>query len=408
MGNALLVDEQQMDTEVFTSLTPEPDIDIRREVSPGTRRFGLWLLTAAYRLVRVIASAAEWLFGLVALVLGLSMLAALPILQFTSLGYLLESSARVARTGRLRDGFIGVRKAARVGGVAAAIWLSLVPAWLVSSYAHSAELIDPGGRVARNWQLALVVATLVSLLHIAASCARGGRFRHFVWPFGHPFWLYRQLRNGVLYREARDSLWAFVAGLRMPYYFRLGLVGFLGTLAWLIVPAILIGATQKFPLLGLLGALLLAFIVPFLPFLQVRYAVEGQVSALFSRRAIRDRFRRAPWAFAFSLLVLLVAAIPLYLLKLEMIPREAAWLPSLVFVVFLAPARLLTGWAYARSERRDRPRHWIFRVLGRIAIIPTAALYVLIVFLAQYTSWGGVSSLYEQHAFLLPVPFLNM
>jgi cytochrome bd-type quinol oxidase subunit 1 len=137
-------------------------------------------------------------------------------------------------------------------------------------------------------------------------------------------------------------------------------------------------------------------------------AVEGRVSALFSRRAIRDRFRRAPWAFAFSLLVLLVAAISLYLLKIEMIPREAAWLPSLVFVIFLGPARFLTGWAYARSGRRDRPRHWIFRVLGRLAIVPAAALYVLIVFLAQYTSWGGVSSLYEQHAFLLPVPFLNM
>ena len=90
-----------------------------------------------------------------------------------------------------------------------------------------------------------------------------------------------------------------------------------------------------------------------------------------------------------------------------MIPREAAWLPSLVFVIFLAPARLLTGWAYARSGRRDRPRHWIFRVLGRVAII-AAAFYVLVVFIAQYTSWGGAASLYEQHAFLLPVPFLNM
>ena len=34
--------------------------------------------------------------------------------------------------------------------------------------------------------------------------------------------------------------------------------------------------------------------------------------------------------------------------------------------------------------------------------------YVLIVFLAQYTSWGGAASLYEQHAFLLPVPFVQM
>jgi hypothetical protein len=396
MGNATLVDEQRGETEI------ESESD---RVWP---RRGLRLWRLVRRAAIEVASAAEWLFGLVALVLGLSMLAALPLLQFASLGYFLESSARVARSGRLRDGFIGVRRAAKVGGIAAAIWLSLVPAWLVGSYAHSAQLIDPGGPTARNWRVALVVVTVASLLHIAASCARGGRIRHFAWPLGHPFWLHRQLRDGVLYVEARDDLWAFVAGLRMPYYFRVGLVGFLGTLAWLIVPAILIGATQRFPLLGVLGALLLAFVVPFLPFLQVRYTVEGRVSALFSRKAIRDRFRRAPWAFACSLLVLLVAAIPLYLLKLEMIPREAAWLPSLVFVIFLAPARLLTGWAYARSERRDRPRHWIFRVLGRLAIIPTAALYVLVVFLAQYTSWGGVSSLYEQHAFLLPVPFLNM
>jgi hypothetical protein len=152
--------------------------------------------------------------------------------------------------------------------------------------------------------------------------------------------------------------------------------------------------------------LILALVVPFLPFLQVRYAVEGRASALFSRRAIRERYRRAPWAFAFTLVVLILAAIPLYLLKIEMVPREAAWLPSLVFVVFLAPARLLTGWAYARSGRRDRPSHGFFRILGRLAIIPAAGFYVLVVFLAQYTSWGGVAALYEQHAFLLPVPFL--
>jgi hypothetical protein len=54
------------------------------------------------------------------------------------------------------------------------------------------------------------------------------------------------------------------------------------------------------------------------------------------------------------------------------------------------------------------PRHWIVRVIGRMAIVAAALLYVLVVFLAQYTSWGGASSLYQQHAFLLPVPFPNM
>jgi hypothetical protein len=351
------------------------------------------------------ARAAEWLFGVASLVVGLSTLAALPLVQMLSLGYLLESSARVARTGRLRDGLIGIRKAARIGGFVTGAWLSLVPAWLVGSMARSAELIDPAGRVARGWRVGLVAISIVTLLHIGAAGARGGRLRYFLWPFGHPLWLFRRLRRGGLYVELRDRLWNFTAGLRVPYYFKLGLVGFLGTLAWLLVPGLLISATANYPVLGIIGALVLAVIVPFLPFLQVRYAVEGRVAALFSRRAIRDRFRRAPWAFAFALLVLLVAAIPLYLLKIEMVPREAAWLPSLVFVVFLAPAHLLTGWAYARAGRRDRPRHWIVRILGRIAIIPAALLYVMVVFLAQYTSWGGVGSLYQQHAFLLPVPF---
>jgi hypothetical protein len=403
MGNAfaveelLILSEESVETEVVSAET---------EAIPPRRRFSPVRLVS--RLAREAASTAEWLFGLVSLVLGLSMLAALPLVQFLSLGYLLESSARVARSGRLRDGFIGVRRAARVGGLAAGIWLSLVPAWIVGSLARSAELIDPGGPIASRWRIVLVVVTVLSLSHVALCCVRGGRIRLFLWPIGHPFWLVRRLREGGLYTEARDRLWSFVGSLRVPYYFRLGLVGFLGTLCWLVVPAILIAATGRFPLLGVIGALLLAVIVPFLPFLQVRYAVEGRVGALFSRRAIRERFRRAPWAFAFSLLVLLLASIPLYLLKIEMVPREAAWLPSLLFVVFLAPARLLTGWAYARSGRRDQPRHWLFRILGRLAIVPAAALYVVVVFLAQYTSWGGAASLYDQHAFLLPVPFLNM
>jgi hypothetical protein len=375
--------------------------------APQRSRLPFWALVC--RILRGAGSAAEWLLGLVSLAVILSTLAAWPVVQLLSLGYLLEASARVARSGRMRDGLFGVRRAAHLGGMAVGIWLVLLPAWLVGLLARSAELIDPGSRIARNWQAALVTVTALAFFHIAIAIARGGRLRHFLWPFGHPFWLIRRLREGRLYRDARDATWSYVAALRLPHYFRLGLVGFLGTLAWLAVPAILIASGGRQPLLGISGALVLAIIVPFLPFLQVHYAVEGRLSALFSRRAIRERFRRAPWAFAFALVVLLVAAaIPLYLLKIEMVPRDAAWLPSLVFVVFLAPARLLTGWAYARSGRREHPRHWLLRWMGRVAIIPAALLYVIVVFFAQYTSWEGVASLYDQHAFLLPVPFLNM
>jgi hypothetical protein len=363
----------------------------------------------AFRIVGGVGSAIEWVLGLASLVVILSTLAAWPLVQLLSLGYLLEASARVARSGRLRDGFVGVRRAAHVGGIALGIWLALLPAWLVGSLANSAELIDPGGRIARNWRVALVVTTVLTIFHIAVAGARGGRLRHFLWPLGEPIWLFRRLREGGLYAQSRDAVWSYIAELRLPHYFLLGMVGFLGTIVWLAVPAILIASGGRQPLLGVLGALVLAMIVPFLPFLQVHYAVEGRLSALFSRRAIRERFRRAPWAFAFALVILLVAAaIPLYLLKIEMVPRDAAWLPSVVFVIFLAPARLLAGWAYARSGRREQPRHWALWWMGRLAIIPAVLLYVLVVFLAQYTSWGGFTSLYDQHAFLLPVPFLNM
>jgi hypothetical protein len=257
------------------------------------------------------------------------------------------------------------------------------------------------------WRRGIVGVAVLMFLHGAVACARDGRLRRFVWPVGNAIWVVRRLRAGGLYTESRDRLAGFVGGLRLIHYFRLGVLGFFGTLAWLVVPSTLIALGSRLPALGVIGALLLAVVAPGIPFLQAGFAVNGRFRSLFARRAARERFRRAPWAFAFALLMLLLAAVPLYLLKIEMVPREAAWLPGLVFVAFLAPARLLVGWAYARSERREQPRHWLFRIVGRVAIVPVAVFYVLIVFLSQYTSWGGVASLYEQHAFLLPAPFLT-
>ena len=69
----------------------------------------------------------EWLFGLISMVVALATLAAIPGLQFLSLGYMLESSTRVAKSGKIRDGFIGIRTAARLGGAILAIWLLLLP-----------------------------------------------------------------------------------------------------------------------------------------------------------------------------------------------------------------------------------------------------------------------------------------
>src|SRR3954453_7796953 len=107
------------------------------------------------RLTGAITSFFEWVFGATALGFGLAVLSVIPVLQLLSFGYLLESGARVARSGRLRDAFVGVRKAARLGSMAIGVSLVLLPLQLVASWTRSAQLVDPGGPVARNWRIAL-------------------------------------------------------------------------------------------------------------------------------------------------------------------------------------------------------------------------------------------------------------
>ena len=65
-----------------------------------------------------------------------------------------------------------------------------------------------------------------------------------------------------------------------------------------------------------------------------------------------------------------------------------------------------------RPPQRDHihaeRRRWFFRWTGRVVVVPLALAYTFIVFITQFTAWRGFWSLYEQHAFLLPVPFVNM
>src|SRR4051794_23307961 len=109
----------------FVPEVAEGPLESQSEVLRESRRRCLGRF--AGRLARGVCWVAEGVFGAISLVLGLSILAAFPVVQFLSLGYFLESSARVARSGRLRDGVIGVRPAARVGGLVTGSALSLLP-----------------------------------------------------------------------------------------------------------------------------------------------------------------------------------------------------------------------------------------------------------------------------------------
>jgi hypothetical protein len=367
-----------------------------------------------------IASAGEWVFGVVSLILGLAVLAAVPLLQFLSLGYLLEAGGRIARTGRLRDGFIGVRPAARAGGIVLGVWLMLLPVRLASSLALSAQIIAPDGILARRWRVGLVALTVLMVLHVVVALSRGGKLRYFLWPFGNPIWLVRRLWRGGYFAEARDGVWDFITALRLPYYFWLGVRGFVGGFLWLVLPVSLIALGSLIGLRGtpaaaglgfLIGALgtgQLMCVVLLLPFLQMRFVAENRFRAMFDWGAVVADFFRAPWAFAVAFFITLLFALPLYLLKIEMIPREVAWLPSLFFIVFIYPTRLLAGWAYGRARRRARPRNPFFWLTGPLLAVPALLVYVLFVYITQFTSWSGIWSLYEQHAFLLPIPFVGM
>jgi hypothetical protein len=408
-----------------------------------------------------LCSALEWLFGVFSLLVGLAALGTIPIAQFLSLGYLLEASGRVSRSGRIRDGFVGVRKAARMGSLVFGTWLMLLPLRFVNEMWYSAYLIDAESRVTGRWRVGLLVLTVLMVGHILLAWYCGGRLRHFFWPLLAPplfvMWLVRRviasetlrpvvkpvvgsisprlladvtrvppltawfppaillagLLRGRMYSEARDAVCDFVIGLRLPHYFWLGVRGFAGAVAWLFVPIMLLIGATKLPvglavLAGLIGSLLLTIVLLYLPFMQAHFAAENRFVAMFELGQVRAMFRRAPIAFWFALLITLLFALPLYLLKIEYLPRETLGLPSAVFVAFIFPARVLTGWAVGRARKREKPRFFLFRWMSRLAALPVVGMYVLIVYLTQYLSWYGSWSLLEQHAFMLPAPFLGL
>ena len=413
-------------------------------------------------------SSVEWLFGLASVIAGLAVLASIPIAQLLSLGYLLEVSGRITRTGKLREGFIGVRPAARLGSIVVGTWLMLWPIRFVSSMWRSAYLIDPSSSLTTAWRVGLFILTAVMIGHILLAWSCGGKIRYFLWPLLAPFffamWLLRRvvssdrlqpivkpligtfskrllrdlttvppltswfppatfwsiLRRGGLYAKARDAVWEFAVKLRLHYFFWLGLRGFAGAITWLFVPIMMIMSMTNLQLenqqaaqgvggvAAFLGSALLALVVLYLPFLQAHFAAENRFTAMFEIGEVRRKFKRAPIAFWFSLLITLGFSLPLYLLKIETIPRETVWLPSIVFVVFILPARMIAGWALARSAKRQEPRFFLFRWGARLGTLPLVAIYAFIAFFTQFLTWNGSYSLFEQHAFLTPVPFLGL
>lgn len=342
----------------------------------------------------------------------LAILSAIPVLNLLSLGYLLEAAARVARSGRIRDGFIGLPQFAAVGIIGLATWIWTIPIRLTYNFLQDAELIDAGGAVATRLKIFLIVLILGIALHLVWACLRGAKWHHFLWPA--PLRLLRGLGGTWNFQPILEDASKFFREMRLPHFFRLGALGFFGAAIWLALPVmiLLVGSAIENPaaaaFVSLLGSLLLATVVLYLPFLQTRFAVSGRWGDFFAIRKVRELFPKAPLAFWMALFVTLLFSLPLYLLKIELTPKEVAWLPNLFFVLFIFPARLLTGWSLSRASFRGTDRSWVARWAARLAAIPVVAVYAFVVWLNQYLDWNGALGLIEQHAFLVPAPLLGL
>lgn len=377
------------------------------------------------RVLHGIREFATWCFGMATLTVGLAGVSSIPLLQLVGLGYFLESSGRIARSGRVRDGWIGYRTAARVGTMAIGLWLTLIPIRVAANFSHAAFVIDPNGAPAVAWRIVIAALSVVLTMHATMSVLNGGRIRDFLWPVRFPFSLLRRvvfgkplpawlppvriaqaMRERRLYATAREQLWGFLTGLRLPQLFWLGARGYLLTLLWIGIPGLIMasalsGSGSPPPIL-ILGGLLMAVVVMYVPILQAQFAAEGDWRAMLRVGHARKLFARAPIAMLSAILLTFVLSVPLYLAKIEATNQELTWLANILFVTSILPSRWAAGWATARARRRESPRHKLSQWVGRILIAALALAYVLIISLAAYVTWDGGWSVLQQHAFLIP------
>lgn len=351
-------------------------------------------------------------YSLASLLLILAVLAALPIFNFYVLGYFLNVEGRVGRSGKLRDGFPLLNSAPKLVTIVIGMWLFLLPLRFLASFAADAHLIDPGGPADLRLQTGLAIARVVVALHIILALARGGSFGCFIRPVKNLRWVFMRLREGTYFETANRAIRDFVSEFEIPRHFWWGLQGFVVAFAWMFLPTLLYTLSEE-PvggqiLLTVLGGFLLAIVLSWAPFLQARFTVTNRFSAGFEYREIRELYAHAPIVWSCALIVLYLLSLPLYLFKAFLLPPDAMWPITLIFVVSIFPTRLLTGWAYQHAVKKraaGKRSHWTIRWLCNGTIIPLLGIYVFILFFTQFLGEQGKAVIFQHHSLLLPSPF---
>jgi hypothetical protein len=304
-----------------------------------------------------------------------------------------------------------LRTAGKLGTFALLAAISWLPIYVLTDLAYSAQLLDPNSLSARSWRIGAFLIAAMWVVHVGWAAMRGGRWWHFFWPA--PVKFVRTIWRPAHWSRASDQLYDVVVSLQFPKLWWLGARASAGALLWTCVPVsmMIIGErAQKFdaaPLVGLIGATSMMVIMLYLPLLQVRMAAKNRFTEIFNVFAIRQSFMRAPWFCGLSLFVLCGLAIPLYLLRIEATPRELVWAPSLVFVIFMLPAKLLIGAALGYADKREKLRHWMLRWSAFAVVIVSVMSYVGALYVAQFVAWQGALVMYFQHALLVPAPLIS-
>lgn len=358
-----------------------------------------------------------WLVGrtwdYISLAVLLAVVAAIPILQLASLGYLLVSAANLAERRPWRACVPGLRLAGKLGTFALLGAIAWLPVWLVTDLAYSAQLLQPGSRSAGLWRITAFLITGVWITHLAWAAVRGGRWWHLLWPA--PIRFLREIWRPKTWARASDELYEFVASLHFPRLWWLGARAGAGVLIWVCIPVtmMIVGQhSQDVPtpgLVGFLGAFAMTAIMLYLPFLQIQMAADNRFLSIFDFFQVRRRFLYGPLWHSFAMLSLVALCVPLYLLRIEPIPAELAWAPAFVFVLFMLPAKILIGaamgYASGRQLAGQSPRSFLLRWPARLVSLASVLIYVGFLYLAQLVAPSGLI-MYFQHALLVPAPLI--
>ena len=368
-----------------------------------------WVFRGVGRCIRGVFWAISRGVSLVALAALLAGVAAIPVLNVWALGALLEAEAAVARTGRLRCGFPLRRAAARLGGMLLGAAVFLLPLQFLAGFAADAVIVDPDGMVTRRLARATWIAAAAVGTHLLLAVLRGGRFRDFFRPIANLRGGWRILRGRVRLDEAVKPLQGMFADLQPWATWRTGLVGGLGVLAWTLVPTTLYAAADaaRGPaiIVTILGGLLLAAVLTWVPILQAGYARDRSWRCFGRLAEARLLFARCPLLWTLVFFFGYAGSLVLYLFKIIAAPQDAVWLMTPFFILVTYPVRLAAGWVYARASQRETLPWAAWRYGWGAVSVLLVGFYVVLLFFTRDIGAYGKLVLYQQPFLLVPTPF---